>query len=184
MFAHRYAASTCIISVYRITTLRAASDSPDPTWDNTDAAVWSVLELSMGVLAACLPTLKPLLAPLLPRLFKSSTAGRTGNVYGDYGRRSHATRVPGGGASSTRRIAPSAHHHKFADHDYYGDMDETNASSGSVGLGATELPVYHVSVTGGGGYDRDAGKGGQRQPGRDVFGIQTTTVVTQRVDSL
>ncbi|PSR81778.1 hypothetical protein BD289DRAFT_344539, partial [Coniella lustricola] len=67
---------TCIISVYRITTLKTAAASSDPTWDNTSAAIWSLLELCIGVLAACLPTLKPLFAMLLPRLFKSTTSGR------------------------------------------------------------------------------------------------------------
>ncbi|KAF3760371.1 hypothetical protein M406DRAFT_230293, partial [Cryphonectria parasitica EP155] len=65
---------TCIISIYRITTLKAAGSSTDPTWDNTDAAIWSLLELCIGVLAACLPTLKPLIALVLPRLFKSTTS--------------------------------------------------------------------------------------------------------------
>lgn len=35
---------TCITSIYRITTLKAAASSTDPTWDNTNAAVWSFIE--------------------------------------------------------------------------------------------------------------------------------------------
>ena len=69
--------STCIISVYRMQTLNVAAHTSDPTWDNTGAAVWSYIELSIGVLAASLPTLKPLLALILPRVFKSTLSGRT-----------------------------------------------------------------------------------------------------------
>ncbi|KAK1835755.1 hypothetical protein QBC39DRAFT_273695, partial [Podospora conica] len=61
----------CAISIYRIRTLGAVLTSPDPTYDNVDAATWSFLELTTGVLAACLPTLRPLFVAAMPRLFGS-----------------------------------------------------------------------------------------------------------------
>ncbi|KAF6788751.1 integral membrane protein [Colletotrichum sojae] len=64
---------TCIISALRIRTLRVAADTKDPYWDNVDAATWSFLEITIGILAACLPTLRPLFVTLLPRLFTSSS---------------------------------------------------------------------------------------------------------------
>lgn len=42
---------TCVISIYRVTTLKAAASSVDPTWDNTDAAVWSFIECECLILA-------------------------------------------------------------------------------------------------------------------------------------
>ncbi|KAH8198208.1 hypothetical protein TruAng_007635 [Truncatella angustata] len=65
---------TCIISVIRLRTLNIAANTTDPTWDNADAAIWSFLELIIGVLAACLPTLRPLYAKVLPHLFGSTTS--------------------------------------------------------------------------------------------------------------
>ncbi|GJC91417.1 integral membrane protein [Colletotrichum higginsianum] len=64
---------TCIISVYRLQTLRVAAHTEDPYWDNVDAATWSFLEVTIGILAACLPTLRPIFVTLLPRLFNGSS---------------------------------------------------------------------------------------------------------------
>ncbi|KAK0627858.1 hypothetical protein B0T14DRAFT_424511 [Immersiella caudata] len=61
----------CAISIYRIQTLEAAASAKDPTWDNVDAAIFSFLELTVGVVAVCLPTLRPLVAATMPRLLGS-----------------------------------------------------------------------------------------------------------------
>jgi len=66
----------CAISIYRIRTLHAAAVSADPTWDNVGAATFSFLELTIGVVAVCLPTLRPLLAMGMPRLFESLRSSR------------------------------------------------------------------------------------------------------------
>ncbi|KAG8666767.1 hypothetical protein FPOAC2_11893 [Fusarium poae] len=63
---------TCFISIYRIRTLRTAASTDDPNWDNVDAAIWSFLEITMAITAACLPTLRPLVSKFLPRMFSSS----------------------------------------------------------------------------------------------------------------
>ncbi|KAH6985164.1 hypothetical protein EDB80DRAFT_624712 [Ilyonectria destructans] len=68
---------TCMISIIRAPTLRDAVFTEDPTWDNTDAAWWSVVELTCGILCASLPTLRPLLAKVVPCL---STKGSS-NIY-------------------------------------------------------------------------------------------------------
>ncbi|KAK7754475.1 hypothetical protein SLS62_003495 [Diatrype stigma] len=85
---------TCIISVLRLRTLGIAFASDDPTWDNVDAAIWSFLELSVGVTVVCLPPLRPLLVKLSPYLFNSTTAtarksGRHSGGNGGTGSRNH-----------------------------------------------------------------------------------------------
>jgi hypothetical protein len=59
------------VSIYRIKTLHSAASTTDPTWDNVDAATFSFLELSVGVIAVCLPTLRPILVHAMPRIFGS-----------------------------------------------------------------------------------------------------------------
>lgn len=188
VFAHTQCLSshsTCIISVYRITTLSAAANSTDSTWDNVDAAVWSLLELSIGVLAACLPTLKPLFALALPRLFRSTLANLSSgrrqqyrDMYGVSARQagtttSSTTMGKGGGFSGAGgggivfvKVDPK-------------DASGVRTDDGSLGSGADgdiEMPAYHVSVTGG---------SRRKESGMDgAAGIHTTTTVTQRVDSL
>ncbi|KAH7110667.1 hypothetical protein EDB81DRAFT_831440 [Dactylonectria macrodidyma] len=63
---------TCIISIIRIRTLKIAAATDDPNWDNVDAAIWSFLEVSTAIIAACLPTLRPIFSKIMPRLFSSS----------------------------------------------------------------------------------------------------------------
>ncbi|KAK0657981.1 hypothetical protein B0T16DRAFT_402843 [Cercophora newfieldiana] len=52
---------TCIISIVRLFTLRAAAATTDPTWDNVSSAWWSVVELNCGIMCASLPPLRALL---------------------------------------------------------------------------------------------------------------------------
>jgi hypothetical protein len=40
----------------------------DFTWENADASIWSVVELTSAITCACLPTLRPLLVHIFPRL--------------------------------------------------------------------------------------------------------------------
>ncbi|KAI1843271.1 hypothetical protein JX265_012156 [Neoarthrinium moseri] len=63
----------CAISAYRIQTLSAAAQSSDSTWDNALAAIWTFVELSTGTIAACLPTFRPVMARLMPRVFSFSS---------------------------------------------------------------------------------------------------------------
>lgn len=64
--------SPCVVAMYRIPKLYPASLNRDITWDNVDAAIFSFLELTIAVVAACLPTLRPVLAAVFPRLAGSA----------------------------------------------------------------------------------------------------------------
>ncbi|PVH94289.1 hypothetical protein DM02DRAFT_633850 [Periconia macrospinosa] len=69
----------CAISCIRITTLKQALVTTDPLWDNAPAAYWSVIELHCGIICACLPTLRPLIQKLMPRLLSTTTdSSKTG----------------------------------------------------------------------------------------------------------
>ncbi|KAK3374662.1 hypothetical protein B0H63DRAFT_255129 [Podospora didyma] len=50
----------CLISVLRTLWLNALLYSKDMTWDLVSIANWSIVEINMAVLCACLTTLKPL----------------------------------------------------------------------------------------------------------------------------
>lgn len=177
-------------------TLRLAARTGDATWDNTKAAVWSYIELAIGVLAACLPTLKPLFARILPRLFKSTTSdqsryknnARTG---GNKSARTGGTSTNTYGKSRTRNSTAGAGGMFIKDVD--GDLNalRTNGSRASTGSaadsGGLELStMYNVTVTGGSKRDSDIERtlAMGSMTSNSLSGIQTTTVVTQRVDSL
>ncbi|KAH7082002.1 hypothetical protein BKA63DRAFT_589914 [Paraphoma chrysanthemicola] len=68
----------CAVSIVRLTEIHRHEDSSDPAWDTSSTAYWSTVELNVGILCACLPTLRPLLRKIAPRLL-GSTGGRSEN---------------------------------------------------------------------------------------------------------
>ncbi|CAG8131748.1 unnamed protein product [Penicillium olsonii] len=66
----------CITSIIRLVSLKTISDSLDPTYDNVGAASWSAIECNTGIICACLPTLKPLIARLFPGMITTFSASR------------------------------------------------------------------------------------------------------------
>lgn len=73
-------------------TLKSAVESTDPSWENIGAAIWSSIELNVAIIASCLPTLRPLLAKLLPGAGLSS-ARNDRSTYMRYGSASAAQRT-------------------------------------------------------------------------------------------
>jgi hypothetical protein len=66
--------SGCITSILRLHSVYKVSKSKDVTWDNVGAATWSSIELNVGIICACLVTLKPVLGAVFPRLVYSNTS--------------------------------------------------------------------------------------------------------------
>jgi hypothetical protein len=93
--------SVCIISVYRMFTLRAGVISQDPTWDNIGAAIWSCIELNVAIITSSIPTLRPLFNRLLPG-FGLSSAKTDRATYLRYGSASGGVRS--GTKSATARV--------------------------------------------------------------------------------
>lgn len=105
----------CIAGCVRISYLGSYGASGDWLWDGRNLAIWTILELNMGIVAGSLPTLRPLARRLLGSVAsrsKSSKSRANTNTQGPYG---HGSR---GGSkamkpdkwqqlSSGRRTAPS-----------------------------------------------------------------------------
>ena len=70
---------TCIVSLLRLQSLYAVSVSKDISWDNPMAALWSNLEVQIGIICSCLPTLKSSLTRIFPRIFASTSRGASSN---------------------------------------------------------------------------------------------------------
>jgi hypothetical protein len=73
-------------------TLKAGVVSQDPSWENIGAAIWSCIELNVSIIASTLPTLRPLIARLLPGIGLSS-AHNERSTYLRYGSASAAIRA-------------------------------------------------------------------------------------------
>lgn len=70
--------SVCVTSVLRITTLDVATSHLDTPWTNIPSSMWTVIEMNLGIICACLPTFRQMLSVLFPRLFD----GLRRTVYG------------------------------------------------------------------------------------------------------
>ncbi|EWZ28632.1 uncharacterized protein FOBCDRAFT_227717 [Fusarium oxysporum Fo47] len=60
-----------VVSVIRLQTLVLFAKSSNPTWDYWNVAVWSVIEIHVGMICTCLPTLRLILVRLFTRTFGS-----------------------------------------------------------------------------------------------------------------
>ncbi|PSN63279.1 hypothetical protein BS50DRAFT_461134, partial [Corynespora cassiicola Philippines] len=63
----------CIISAIRLHSLLVITYSTDPTYDNAPAACFSLIEINVALVAACLPTLRPLLSKCMSGLSPSTS---------------------------------------------------------------------------------------------------------------
>lgn len=56
----RVSCSVCIASLIRVTKLFGPASAQDITWAAVDSHTWSMIEVNAGIIAGCVPTLKPL----------------------------------------------------------------------------------------------------------------------------
>lgn len=61
--------STCIVSVLRLVWIYPISITTDVTYESPLSALWSNLELNVGILCSCVPTLRSCMTRLFPSLF-------------------------------------------------------------------------------------------------------------------
>ncbi|ODM19943.1 hypothetical protein SI65_04929 [Aspergillus cristatus] len=70
----------CVTSSCRLVALKTIADSSDPTYDNAAAASWSAVECNVGIICACLPTLRPLISRMMPRLLSTLSGTDTARI--------------------------------------------------------------------------------------------------------
>ncbi|KAI9054826.1 hypothetical protein LZ554_001971 [Drepanopeziza brunnea f. sp. 'monogermtubi'] len=76
-----------VVSIIRLQSLVSFSNSQNPTWDNLPVSLWSTVEVSIGLICACMPTLRLVLVRLFPRSLGTTQLSRTRNNY--YGTQGH-----------------------------------------------------------------------------------------------
>ncbi|KAL4728223.1 hypothetical protein ACLX1H_004965 [Fusarium chlamydosporum] len=163
---------TCVISIYRIRTLKTAAATKDPNWDNVDAAIWSFIEVTNAIIAACLPTLRPLMSRLMPQIFGSSL-GRS-NRASSYGQS-----FDGRFQRNQARIRIISHDKEASEDEYILCDDNAPSSSITKGTHDSHRPAVSVSIEAG---NRVFDEKNEVHI-RGMEGITTRTVITQQVAS-
>lgn len=97
--------SACISSIVRITFVPRMLVDADATWVISPAMYWSVIEINVGILAASIPSFKPIASRYMPRLLGSSYYGRgTGNGQKSNGYGSSSGAFGGGRSKGGRGV--------------------------------------------------------------------------------
>jgi hypothetical protein len=85
-----------VTSCFRITTINITATSPDTTYDMA-STMWTIIEMNIAIVCACLPMIRPLIVKVFPRLMSKSSSNR--NKYG-YGYGGHTSKASKGYISS------------------------------------------------------------------------------------
>ncbi|KAK8113112.1 hypothetical protein PG984_013638 [Apiospora sp. TS-2023a] len=75
-----------IISVVRLSSLIQFRGSSNLTWDYFGVCLYSTVEITIGIICACMPTMRMILVRLWPRVFDGSLMRRATGAYGAYGK--------------------------------------------------------------------------------------------------
>lgn len=94
--------SVTVVSIIRLQSLVNFANSANLTYDNWDVNLWSTLEVNTGIICACMPTIRQILAWYFPKVFGSGT--RPGRYYPGRGDREVN--------SSYERAVQGRHHHQ------------------------------------------------------------------------
>ncbi|KAF1975174.1 hypothetical protein BU23DRAFT_459301 [Bimuria novae-zelandiae CBS 107.79] len=93
-----------IISIIRLQSLISLGNTQNPTWDNTDAAKWSTIEINVGIMCACMPALRLILVRLFPRALASTQYNRSNDHYARYGSNTDALKSGHKASASGSRL--------------------------------------------------------------------------------
>ncbi|KAF7536940.1 hypothetical protein G7054_g4094 [Neopestalotiopsis clavispora] len=82
MFMFSLGIFVTIVSAIRLRSLIQFASTENPTWDYNEAAWWSTIELHVGIICACLPSLRSLFINLGVRILGSSADKSRATAYG------------------------------------------------------------------------------------------------------
>ncbi|KAK2044521.1 CFEM domain-containing protein [Colletotrichum somersetense] len=64
-----------VVSILRLQSLVQFAKSQNPTWDQFGVAMWSTVEINVGIICACLPSIRVIFVGLFPKILGSTRTG-------------------------------------------------------------------------------------------------------------
>ncbi|KAH9904872.1 hypothetical protein F4778DRAFT_780044 [Xylariomycetidae sp. FL2044] len=74
-------AVVCAASVMRLVAIYQLSTAPDPSADGVNLGIWSGVEHNLMIIAACLPSIRPLISRIFPRLLSTVLSSSGGGPH-------------------------------------------------------------------------------------------------------
>ncbi|KAI1079007.1 hypothetical protein F5B20DRAFT_189594 [Whalleya microplaca] len=72
-----------VVSIIRLSSLVEFRSSTNLTWDYWGVSLWSTVEITIGIICACMPAIRLLLIRVAPKVFDASIARRAVSYYGN-----------------------------------------------------------------------------------------------------
>ncbi|ROT43748.1 CFEM domain-containing protein [Sodiomyces alkalinus F11] len=91
-----------VVSALRLQSLVIFGASSNATWEFYSVSVWSTIEITVGIMCACLPSIRLVLVRLFPAL-RGTTMRSMGQYYRGYGSNTNGTNRDRSGAAETPR---------------------------------------------------------------------------------
>ena len=147
--------SVCIAGAVRVGFLTRMIKDADLTWNTTHGFIWSIVEPCIGIISACLPTMRPLLRRLFPSCFTTDELSITSSTSSiSTGRRGKNSSSPftgssNGGISGVKRHRDDNFHWlqsqsslRVQDSGFVpGSSRRTGSEEESIGLDSLGLPA-------------------------------------------
>ncbi|KAL5596714.1 hypothetical protein BROUX41_006594 [Berkeleyomyces rouxiae] len=87
-----------VMSIVRLHSLIKFANSHNTTWDQWEAALWSTIEINIGIICACMPSMRVVLVHFFPRVFDSTFHDRGKSSY--YASEQYSRSAPHGNSAS------------------------------------------------------------------------------------
>ncbi|KAI1498181.1 hypothetical protein F5X99DRAFT_339973 [Biscogniauxia marginata] len=71
-----------VVSVIRLASLVEFRESTNLSWDYWSVSLWSTVEITVGIICACMPSMRLILIRVAPKIFDSTLARRATDYYG------------------------------------------------------------------------------------------------------
>ncbi|KAM6508339.1 hypothetical protein FALCPG4_018212 [Fusarium falciforme] len=98
-----------IVSILRFQALVHFGKSMNKTWELYNVSIWSTIETSVGIMCACLPTIRVVLVRIFPILSSSSSQHSRGNQYYEQDS-NHQSRAAGTRAQTVTTVSADQPH--------------------------------------------------------------------------
>lgn len=151
--------SVTLVSILRLRTLVAIGKTTDFTYDVVSPGIWSIIEMDIGILCACMPGIRALLKNVFPKILGST---RNKNSYG------YRNTSSGGRESNPQQYSSREDIRKDGGRDEFIEIDdiESNKHAGPSSGDTRNGNVCHVKAMGKaiGGND---GRSNSLNPGRN-----------------
>ncbi|KAG4438098.1 hypothetical protein IFR05_006419 [Cadophora sp. M221] len=72
LFLFSFGLIASVISIFRLPFIVQYGKTTDPLFDNIGPGIWTISEMASAIIAACLPTLRPLAAKIFPNYFSDT----------------------------------------------------------------------------------------------------------------